>query len=201
LTGHGKLDGMPSALRGLREHQDWSDRRVDARRNPEQVTAAALAVFAERGLEATVPEIAARAGVGKATVYRSFPAKSDLVAAVARHHLTWLSERLEQAATAPDAYAALQQFVGDLSDRLASDRSCAETLPSILHDRDRAHAADLLAQIVASAKRDGHLRSDVTVQDIHVLVGGYARALLALDIRDPAQWRRYADLALNALRP
>src|SRR5919107_1582877 len=57
-------------------------KRADAIRNRERVVAAAAAVFAERGIEAGVPEIAARAGVGKATVYRSFPTKEHLIAAV-----------------------------------------------------------------------------------------------------------------------
>ena len=57
-------------------------RRADAVRNRERVVAAAAAVFAERGVEAGVPDIAARAGVGKATVYRSFPTKEHLIAAV-----------------------------------------------------------------------------------------------------------------------
>src|SRR5690348_17101316 len=84
-------DGEPATA-------DWSDRRADARRNHERVIAAAIEVFAERGLEATVPEVAARAGVGKATVYRSYPTKADLVAAVARHQINWLAERVAAAA-------------------------------------------------------------------------------------------------------
>ncbi|MEV0354698.1 helix-turn-helix domain-containing protein [Nocardia sp. NPDC050697] len=182
------------------EHPDWSDRRADARRNHERVTAAALAIYAERGLEATVPEIAARAGVGKATVYRTFPAKTDLLDAIARHHHTWLSERIERAAGTGDALDGLRDFLDDLSDRLAADRSFAEILPRTLDLHDRERASDVLAGLIRAAQRDGHLRADATVQDIHVLVGGYARVLLDLGIRDPAQWRRYAGLVLDALR-
>jgi AcrR family transcriptional regulator len=50
-------------------------KRADAVRNRERVVAAAAAVFAERGVEASVPDVAERAGVGKATVYHSFPTK------------------------------------------------------------------------------------------------------------------------------
>ncbi|WP_405177681.1 TetR/AcrR family transcriptional regulator [Nocardia sp. NBC_01377] len=182
------------------EQQDWSDRRADARRNHEQVTAAALAVFAERGLEATVPEVAARAGVGKATVYRSYPTKTDLIAAVANHHLTWMNERIERAAATDDAFAALRVLLRDLSDKLAADRSFAETLPHTQRPSDRDQASHHFARMIAAAQRQGALRPDVTVLDIHVLVGGYARVLLDLDIRDPAQWRRYSELVLDALR-
>ena len=62
-------------------------KRADAVRNRERVVAAAAAVFAERGIEASVPGVAERAGVGKATVYRSFPTKEHLVAAVVADHL------------------------------------------------------------------------------------------------------------------
>lgn len=184
----------------VREPRDWSERRSDARRNHEQVTAAALAVFAERGLEATVPDVAARAGVGKATVYRSYPTKSDLIDAVARHHRTWLTERMERAADAEDALTALHGLLTDLSAKLAGDRSFAEILPRTLQPSDRDRASALLTQIITAAQSHGHLRPDVTALDIHVLVGGYARVLLDLDIRDPAQWRRYAELTLAALR-
>lgn len=191
---------MPAPPLRTHEPRDWSERRVDARRNHEQVTAAALAVFAEKGMEATVPDVAARAGVGKATVYRSYPTKSDLIDAVARHHLTWLTERVERAAADPDALAALRSLLDDLSDRLAGDRSFAETLPRTMRPSDRDRTDDVLTRIITAAKRAGHLRPDVTVQDIRVLVGGYSRVLLDLGIRDKAQWRRYATLVLDALR-
>jgi len=57
-------------------------RRADARRNHDDVFSAARATFADRGLEATIPEIAQRAGVGRATVYRNYPTKAALVEAV-----------------------------------------------------------------------------------------------------------------------
>ena len=58
-------------------------RRSDALRNRERVIAAAREVFAEQGIHACVPEVARRAGVGKATVYRSFATREHLVAALA----------------------------------------------------------------------------------------------------------------------
>ncbi|WP_216915853.1 TetR/AcrR family transcriptional regulator [Nocardia noduli] len=182
------------------DNKDWSERRADARRNHEKVTVAALAVFAGRGMEATVSEIAVLAGVGKATVYRSYPTRADLVDAIARRHLTWLTERIEQASTVDDAINALQNLLRDLSDKLATDRSFAETLHRILQPSDRDHTTDLLTKIITTAQRQGRLRPDTTAQDIRVLVGGYAHTLRDLGIRDPGQWRRYADLVLDALR-
>lgn len=180
---------------------DWSDRRADARRNHERVIAAAIEVFAERGLEATVPEVAARAGVGKATVYRSYPTKADLVTAVARHQMTWLAERVAAAAGEPDAFAALRDLLGDMAERLARDRVLAAVLPKDDRWLEDTGLTGQLTRIVAAARQQGRLRPDATIQDIRILLGGSARALIDQNIRDPAEWRRYANLVLNALRP
>ena len=180
---------------------DRSDRRADARRNHERVFTAAVEVFAERGLEATVPEIAARAGVGKATVYRSYPTKADLAEAVARHRLAWLAERMAAAARQPDAFTALRDLLCDISERLSEDRLLVEVLPRARHWEEENDISGLTERLIATARRQGTLRPDATARDIRILVGGYSRVLIDLDVRDPAQWRRYATLSLNALRP
>ncbi|SIQ83088.1 transcriptional regulator, TetR family [Micromonospora avicenniae] len=82
-------------------------RRADALRNHERVVAAARELFAARGLDVTVPEVAARAGVGRATVYRSYPSKEELVLAVARDGFRSLQARTLAALAADDAYRAL----------------------------------------------------------------------------------------------
>src|SRR5689334_21743092 len=86
-------------------------RRADALRNRERVIAAAAAVFAEKGMEAGVPEIAARAGVGKATVYRSFPSKEHLVAAIAAQRLEWIRGLGAAALEREDPGAAFEDVV------------------------------------------------------------------------------------------
>ena len=80
--------------------------RADAVRNRERVVAAAAEVFAEKGEAAVVPEIAARAGVGKGTVYRCFPTKDHLVAAVASERVRWFEREARAAAAADDPWAA-----------------------------------------------------------------------------------------------
>ena len=76
-------------------------KRADALRNRERVVAAAAEVFAERGIEASVPEVAVRAGVGKATVYRSFPTKEHLVAAVVTGRLAEFEAAPARCSTSP----------------------------------------------------------------------------------------------------
>ena len=75
--------------------------RADAVRNYERVLAAASEVLAEKGAEAGVPEIAARAGVGKGTVYRCFPTKDHLVSAVLGERLRWFADAARGGRRAP----------------------------------------------------------------------------------------------------
>ena len=64
-----------------------------------------------------------------------------------------------------------------------------------------ARILDLIGQLVAAARSSGKIRPDAGELDIRVLLCGVVRQLIVLDERDPAVWRRYADLVLNALRP
>src|SRR4051794_37587378 len=105
-------------------------RRADALRNREAVVRAAGEVFAVKGLEAGVPEIAARAGVGKATVYRSFPTKEHLVAAVAIERLAWVTEVALCGLQDPDAGAALRRVLIEIAERQATDGAVAGSLAS-----------------------------------------------------------------------
>ncbi len=192
---------LPDSAVG-RADRDWSARRSDARRNHEQIMAAAIEVFSEKGLTATVTEVAARAGVGKATVYRSYPTKDALVQAVAEHQIRWVDTRVAQAAAQEDPYLALRDFLDDLFQRLVHDPVLlAEVMP-----REELRAAtvgslETLERIVVAARDRGALRADVTVLDLRILSSGCARALADLGNRDPQVWRRFAGLVLAALGP
>jgi AcrR family transcriptional regulator len=190
------MDGMSAQPEG------WAARRADARRNHERVLAAAVEVFTEHGLEATIPQVAARAGVGKATVYRSYPTKADLVHALARVHLDWLNTRIRAAAEAAhdDAFAALTACAEDIFARLAEDRLMIEVLSGVEGLEEDPKEAEHLVTILSLGKEQGALREDVTDTDAHVMLAGVARALLDLGTRDPVVWRRYARLAIAALR-
>ncbi|MEV4761808.1 helix-turn-helix domain-containing protein [Micromonospora chokoriensis] len=172
-------------------------RRADALRNHERVVAAARELFAEQGLDVTVPEVAARAGVGRATVYRSYPSKDDLVLAVAQEGFRSLRTRTLAALAADDAYLALRDYVPDLLEHLARDRGLAAVffegrlLPA-------AELVDLIGRLLEAAKASGAVRPDVGALDVRVVLCGVVRQLIALDERDPAVWRRYASLILAA---
>ncbi|MGN2638111.1 TetR/AcrR family transcriptional regulator [Nocardia takedensis] len=176
--------------------------RADAQHNHQRVLAAAVEVFTERGLEATIAQVAERAGVGKATVYRSYPTKADLVRALARPYLDWFHElgALAAEAAPTDAYRALETLLERIATRLAEDRLMVEILGGAddAEDESLDHRLD---HILALGRAQGSLREDATVTDIYVLVSGVGRALIELGVQDPETWRRYARLALAALRP
>ena|SRR2546421_7813686 len=178
---------------------DWSDRRTDARRNHERIIAAALQVFAERGLEATIPEVAARAGVGKATVYRSYPTKDDLIEAVIRHRFGRIEERTSAALAEPDAGRALAALLPDIFEMMAANRLLADV--TYEQASGGVGVLELLGTLLEAAKAQGAIRPDATVTDLKILAGGCAKQLASMGVADPAQWRHYGDLTLAALRP
>jgi AcrR family transcriptional regulator len=180
-------------------------RRADAVRNRERVIAAAAAVFAERGVEASVPEVAARAGVGKATVYRSFPTKDHLVAAVVIERMEDFARRARALLDAPDAAAALRELLDEKAVEHCLDRRLASALqaaasPDLLAEA-RRNLWDAVGELMDRAKAQGTMRESATAQDLRILWGGAARMLTADDVHDPDAWRRYAGLVLDALRP
>ena len=180
--------------------------RSDAARNTEAVLLSARAVFADRGASATIPEIAQRAGVGNATVYRAFGSKSGLLAAVGQDLLSWVSQRIAEAmadATQHGA-AAWPAFLEDLFERLRTDRMtlsllCGELIPGLGSAEAEVRAA--MGALVSRMQDVGALRPDVNVEDVTILVTGCATGLDHARQQDPAQWRRFADHVQRALAP
>jgi AcrR family transcriptional regulator len=172
------------------------EKRLDARVNHERVLAAAAEVFAEHGLQGTVPDIAARAGVGKATVYRNYPTKEDLVEAIARRHFEELERRTLAAVAEPDPFPALHAYIVDLFATLSHNRLLADALAEGTVSTGRI--LTLLDELLAGARP--MLRPDTTITDIRVLLCGAVLQLLRMDVRDEAVWRRYGEMVVAALR-
>ncbi|GHB11158.1 TetR family transcriptional regulator [Streptomyces tendae] len=175
-------------------------RRADARRNHERVFEAALEVFQEHGLQGTVPQIAARAGVGKATVYRSYPSKEDLVEAAVQHRLAELRRRLASAVTGVEPREAFGTYALRLFESLARDRLLSEALAGA-ESSDAVGLLQWLTELLEEAKAAALVRPDVTVLDLRVVLCGVVLQLATFAERDSALWRRYARLTLQALRP
>lgn len=179
--------------------------RQDAARNRERVVEAAAALFAERGMSVGVPEVAERAGVGKATVYRSFPTKENLIAAVLEQRMAWMRERVDLAAEAPDAGAAFREMLAELAEIQASDRALTDAM---VYKQQLAELAPALADVrqamdrlVARAQEQGAIRVDVTGAEVRMLLGAVSRAMAEDGEHDPAVWLRHLTLMADGLRP
>src|ERR1700733_1381243 len=105
------MSRLPEA--GGKETSDAEPKRLraDARRNRDRVLAAARELFANDGLSVSLDEIARRAGVGPGTVHRHFPAKEDLIAAVAIGRLEQIVEQARNLANADDPGAAFRSHL------------------------------------------------------------------------------------------
>lgn len=174
-------------------------KRADAVRNRAAVVAAAAQVFREKGLDAGIPEIAEGAGVGKGTVYRSFPTKDHLIAAVVTDRLAEYEARFTSALAQDDAWEALRSVVLAKS----PDPTFHESLRRVIDVPEvrEARAANLAAMdvLVRRAQEQGRMRADVASEDLAVLFAGLAAVLAASPDATPATWRRYLTLALDGL--
>lgn len=177
--------------------------RADAARNRERVVRAAMEVVGERGSDACVPEIAARAGVGKATVYRTFPTKEHLIAAVLVQRLRWFEERAREAAGEADAWAAFRGLLVDAAEAeahhaLAEGFAAGNPLPEVAAARGASCIA--LGELMARAQAQGAMRADVTAGEVRTLFAGAMRVLATEDVQDTTTWRRFAELVADAVR-
>ena len=154
-------------------------KRADARRNEETLLDAAAAVFVASGVEAPVRDIAAKAGVGTATIYRHFPTRADLIVAVYRHQVEALAEAgpaLVAAGVSP--YAALGRWIDGFVDFLvtkqglaavlSSDDPCFDPLHSYFLDR----LVPVCTRLLDAAAESGEIRSDVDAQELMRGIGG-----------------------------
>lgn len=169
--------------------------RADAQRNLGRVLEAAAEAFAERGPDVSIDEIARRAGVGHATVFRRFPTKSALIAAVVEERVRVLIALAETALEDEDAGAALKDFVWRAAELQARDRGLDECLDRCLLSPQVAELQQAVGGLVERAQAAGALRLDIGAHDVPALVGAAIRAA------PPDQWRRYVEVVLDGLRP
>lgn len=149
--------------------------RADATRNRQAVVDAAHSLFAEHGLSAPLDEIARRAGTGNATLYRRFPTRCALVAAVFADHLAEHVAAVELALQEPEPLEGLRHFLVRVTAMQASDRGLADLVtmevsaaPEIEGLRRRAFRG--LVVLLGKAKGAGTLRADVTPEDVLLLL-------------------------------
>lgn len=177
--------------------------RADAQRNIDTLLQSALEVFASSGVDAPVRKIADKAGVGVGTVYRHFPQRSDLVAAVFRHEVDACADAAPILAAEHEPGEALARWMQRYADFLAAKRGLAaalhsgnpafDTLPAYFQKRLRPALQTLLEAAVAG----GEVRADVGADDLLRAVGNLC---MAAHDGDSAQARRMVALLVDGLR-
>ncbi|MBU2670171.1 TetR/AcrR family transcriptional regulator; helix-turn-helix transcriptional regulator [Actinoplanes bogorensis] len=178
--------------------------RADAARNRAALLAAATEEFAERGLEASVADIARRAGIGKGTVFRHFPTKDDLLAAVVLDRIEALSALAGSLLGAADAGAALLEFMDAAAGRQQQlDLSFLRESGAVNARLDEARASlfESIVALVERAKTAGAVRADVDGMDVILLMCAPNHVVSFVPDPSPELWRRYLGIIFDGLRP
>ncbi|PSL55965.1 TetR family transcriptional regulator [Saccharothrix carnea] len=149
--------------------------RVDARQNRDRIVASARETFAADGLDVSMTEIARRAGVGVATLYRRFPTKDALVREVFAEQLEACTGEVRGAAEDPDPWRGFCRAVEKLCEMQARDRGFSAAFltafpEAVPVDGMRAMAEEAFAGVVTRAKATGRLRPDFTTDDLTLVL-------------------------------
>jgi AcrR family transcriptional regulator len=176
----------------------WADLSADDKHA--RLLRAAGEVFARDGLDAPMPVIAAAAGAGVGSVYRQFPSKEDLIAALVVERLNDAKTRAEEALESPDGpWAALVALLWTLAERQTGDDVLGEALATVSEHRavQEAIGETMLAieRLLAAARAEGRLRTDATGLDVRLILS----ATRAAGPLGPEAWRRMLELGVDAL--
>lgn len=165
--------------------------RADAARNREKVLVAARELFAEKGFDVPLDEIAGHAGVGPGTVYRHFPTKQALFQAVTETRVAAMIASADEPAA--DAGAALFAFLGRMADEAAAKRDLSDAITVSPELRKSLHAA--LDRLLRRAQEAGSVRADVTATDLVVLMKG-----LLLSLHEGANPQLLLEIVVSGLQ-
>jgi AcrR family transcriptional regulator len=175
--------------------------RRDAAANRESLLDAASHVFASRGLDAGVEEIARVAGVGVGTLYRRFPTKEALIAELVRDMLETMAALAADATEAPGG-RGLEQFLEASSAYQASHRGCLPRLWNTPPTNELlVQVRQRIASMLTDAKRHGRVRDDLTNTDITMVMWSIRGVIETTRDAAPDAWRRHLSLLVAGLRP
>ena len=179
--------------------------RKNARANRERILAAAEAVFGASGELGSTEDVAARAGVGIATVFRNFPTKEALIEAALARQFGRLSEQASRLAGEPDPGRAVRQLIITLIETSSTKLTLislagqnGQLPPAVLEATSQVQAA--ISGILARAKDQGAVAGDVTADEFFLLVRGFAQAATAMP-QAPVTLDRAIEIICRALAP
>ena len=191
---------------GTADRPDGVDRalRADARRNHEAVITAARKLFADQGLDAQMPDVAKAAKVGVGTVYRHFPTKEDLIAALVAQRFERLAEKAREGLEADNAWEGVCELIRFSARIQADDRGLCEVMgsrPDLMEAAAlEAGLPELCDRLVKRAQRSGELRRDLAWEDIPMIACGLGRITQATVGPATGRWPRLVEIILDGLR-
>jgi AcrR family transcriptional regulator len=178
--------------------------RADARRNRDAVIAAAKKLFADEGLDAQMPDVAKAAKVGVGTVYRHFPTKADLIAALAAERFERLADKAREGIAAEDPWEGVCEFIRFSAQIQADDRGLCEVMgsrPEVMAASAYAVGLDgLCEELVKRAQRSGDLRKDLEWEDIPMIACSLGRITPAEHGPAVGRWPRLVEILIDGLR-
>jgi AcrR family transcriptional regulator len=180
-------------------------RRADATRNRDALLCAAQSAFAEQGTDVALEEIARRAGVGIATLYRHFPTRDDLLAASFAPRMCAYVEAARVAEAEPDPWDGFSGYVRTVCALQAQDAGFADvvalTFPTTTAlDRQLRAASAGMADVIDRAKAQGSLRPDFVMEDLVLVLMANAGVISSTRHYVPQAWERFVAYQLDAFR-
>ncbi|MCX4097046.1 TetR/AcrR family transcriptional regulator [Nocardia sp. alder85J] len=179
--------------------------RADAVRNQQRILAAARHLFAERGLEVTLDDVAEAANVGIGTVYRRYANKHELINEVLTTGMTEVADAAEAAGANPDAWAGLIEFCDFACRHMADNRGLGEMMLSVpesvqqlgcVRDRVESTVNHLLEHAISA----GVLRPGIVGTDFFALLTMVESMATLTRPVNPEAWRRYLAILLDGIR-
>jgi AcrR family transcriptional regulator len=176
-------------------------RRADAQRNREKILATASALFAERGDTVQMDEVAKRSGLGLGTVYRRFPTKSELLAAIVARRFEEMAEIAHTAASIDDPGEAFESLLRSYLEAAEKDAGFRVVLlgPEDFNWGDlveqKTAFLDVAEPVIARAIKSGYLRADFVTPDFIMITRG-----IMTNMTPKNDWRRHLQLALEGVR-
>lgn len=200
LASHGDPGEGALASEAVAEPErcEWS--RLTGADKRERLLAAAASVFSEHGLDAPMSDVADAAGAGVASIYRLYPSKHELYAALVVRRMEQITEAAVAAESQPgDRWTALETMLRGIVARQAVEPFIGEARALVAEHPDvvasSARAAEAQERVLAAARAEGRLRADATTLDLRLV---YA-ATRAAKRQEPEQWSRMLELMLAAL--
>jgi AcrR family transcriptional regulator len=184
--------------------------RRDAARNRRLIIEAAKTVFAQRGLDASLDEVAQEADLGVGTVYRRFPNRDALIDALHDDMVGSIKRIADESAALPGAWDGLVHFMTAMLESQARDKGLRDVMIARQKRLDEAERQSgqairelvqpTLDELVRRAQQEGDLRADVSPTDIGVLLVAGVSALEFTASIAPDNWRRHLAIVLDGLR-